>query len=197
MATGWYVPRVAEPAERFDPKKVPTSIEDILEFHNVQQYLEHRFLPSAYNEDERNEAKARIPQIRSAAARFFSAIDNTNFAAMVAGVGREYHGALLDLPGRNKAFERCDSVTVLHTLAAAGVHLGELLASKKLVQAYDVEMRMNCVLRLGVPSTSLESTPRTTCEERYIFRRALRQPTLENCSRATKTVKNRTQTMSG
>lgn len=141
MATGWYVPRVAELAERFDPKKVSKSIEDIIELHNVQQYLEHGFLPNAYNEDERNQAKARIPQIRSAVARFFSAIDNTNFAAVVAGVGREYHGDLLDLLGRNKAFERCDSVTVLHTLTAAGVHLGALLASKKLVQAYDVEMR--------------------------------------------------------
>jgi hypothetical protein len=141
MATGWYIPRVAELAERFDPKKVATNIEDVLELHNVQQYLEHGLLPSAYNEDERNQAKARIPQIRSAVARFFSTIDNTNFAAVVAGVGREYHGDLLDLLGRNKAFERCDSVTVLQALTAAGVHLGELLASKKLVRAYDVEMR--------------------------------------------------------
>lgn len=141
MATGWYVPRVAELAERFDPKKVLTSIEDVLELHNVQQYLEHGFLPNAYSEDERNQAKARIPQIRSAVARFFSKIDNTNFAAVVAGVGREYHGDLLDLLGRNKVFERCDSVTVLHTLTKAGVHLGELLASKKLVRAYDVAMR--------------------------------------------------------
>lgn len=141
MATGLYIPRVAELAERFDPKKVATNIEDVLELHNVQQYLEHGLLPSAYNEDERNQAKARIPQIRSAVARFFSTIENTNFAAVAACVGREYHGDLLDLLGRNKAFERCDSVTVFQALTAAGLNLGELLASKKLVQAYDVEMR--------------------------------------------------------
>lgn len=141
MATGWHVPRVAELAEGFDPKNVPTSAEDMLELHNVLQYLEHGFLPNAYTAEERNHAKARIPQIRSAVARFFSSVDNTNFATAVAGVRHDYHKDLLDLLGRNKAFERCDSVTALPALAAAGVHLGELLASKKLVQAYDAEMR--------------------------------------------------------
>lgn len=141
LATGWHIPRVAQLAERFDPNKVVTNVQDILELHNVQQYLEHGLLPSAYNEDESNQAKARIPQIRSAVARFFSTIDTKNFAAMVAVVSREYHGDLLDLLGRNKAFERCDSATAIHGLTAAGVHLGELLASKKFVQAYDLEIR--------------------------------------------------------
>lgn len=141
MAAGWHVPRVAELAEQFDPANAPTTIEDILELHNVQLYLEHGFLPSAYSEEERGQAQARIPQIRSAVARFFSAIDNTNFAAMVTGVSHDYHGDLLDLLGRNKAFERCDGTTVLPALTAAGVHLRALLASKKLVQAYDAEVR--------------------------------------------------------
>jgi len=141
LATGWHVPRVVELAERFDPKNAPTGTVDVLELHNVQQYLEHGILPNAYTEEERSRAKARIPQIRSAVARFFAAIDNTNFAATVAGVSHDYHGDLLDLLGRNKAFERCDGATVLSALTAAGVHLGELLASKKLVQAYDAEIR--------------------------------------------------------
>lgn len=141
MAMGWHVPRAAELAEQFDPAKVPTSTEDILELHNVQQYLEHGFLPNGYHEEERNRARVRIPQIRSAVARFFSAIDNANFAAKVAEVGHGYHGDLLDLLGRNKAYERCDGATVLPALTAAGVHLGEWLASKKLVQAYDAEVR--------------------------------------------------------
>jgi hypothetical protein len=141
LATGWHIPRVVELVERFDPKSARASTVDMLELHNVQQYLEHGFLPNAYTEDERERAKARIPQIRGGVARYFSAIDNTNFAAMVAGVGHDYHGNLLDLLGRNKAFERCDGATVLPALTAAGVHLGDLLASKKLVQAYDAEMR--------------------------------------------------------
>lgn len=141
LATGWHVPRAVELAERFDPNNAPTSTVDILELHNVQQYLEHGLIPNAYTEEERNRATARIPQIRSAVARFFAGIDNANFAATVAGVSHNYHGDLLDLLGRNKAFERCDGATALPALAAAGVHLSELLASKKLVQTYDAEMR--------------------------------------------------------
>jgi hypothetical protein len=74
---------------------------DVLELHNVQQYLEHGLLPSAYTDEERSQASARIPQIRSAVARYFSGVDNTNFAAIVAGVDHDYHGDLLDLLGRN------------------------------------------------------------------------------------------------
>ncbi|WP_350493559.1 hypothetical protein [Rhodococcus sp. (in: high G+C Gram-positive bacteria)] len=141
MATGLHFPRVAELAEGFDPKSVPSSTADMLELHNVQQYLEHGFFPNAYSEEQCNHAKALIPQIHSAVARYFSSVDNTNFAATVAGVRHDYHGDLLYLLGRNKAFERCESETVLPALSAAGVRLGELLASKKLVQAYDAEMR--------------------------------------------------------
>lgn len=141
MATGFHVPRVAEVAERFDPKRVPTSTEDMLELHNVQQYLEHGLFPNAYNEEDRTLAKARIPQIRGEVARYFSSVNNTNFAAVVEGVGHGFHGDLLDLLGRNKAYERCDSVTVLPALTAVGVHLGKLLANKKLVSAYDAEIR--------------------------------------------------------
>lgn len=141
MATGWHVPRVAELVEGFDPESVPTSTEDILELHHVQQYLEHGFLPNSYTEEARNHAKARIPQIRSVVARFFSSVDNSTFAATVVGVGHGYHSDLLDLLGRNRAFERCHSATVLPALTVAGLPLGELLANKKLVQAYDAEMR--------------------------------------------------------
>lgn len=141
MATGFHVPRVAELAEAFDPKNVPTSTEDILELHNVQRYLEQGLLPISYNDEEQYQAKALIPQIRSAVARFFSSVNNTNFAAVVAGVSHEYRADLLDLLGRSKAFDRCSSVIVIPALTAAGFNLGELLTSKKLVLAYDVEMR--------------------------------------------------------
>jgi hypothetical protein len=140
-AAGWHLPRIAELVERFDPQNVPTSTEDILELHNVQQYLEHGFFPNGYSEEQRTAAKARVPQIHSAVARFFSTISNTEFAAVVMGVGHDYRGDLLDLLGRYKAFERCDSATVLPALATAGVTLGDLLAEKRLVQAYESEIR--------------------------------------------------------
>lgn len=141
MATGWQVPRVAQLADQFDPRHVSPRAEDVLELHNVQQYLEHGFLPSAYSEEQRDHAKAQIPRIHSAVARFFTAIDDENFAAVVSEVRHEYHGDLLDLLGRYGAFERCGSETVLPSLAAAGVRQAALLANKKLVRAYDEQVR--------------------------------------------------------
>ncbi|WP_150462366.1 hypothetical protein [Nesterenkonia ebinurensis] len=144
LAAGVFVQRAADLAEQFDPENAPTSTVDILELHNVQQYLEHGFLPQTYNEEQYARAKARIPQIRGAVARFFSGVDDTSVATVIDGVaeGRyDYHGDLLELLGRNKAYERCDAATVLPALSAAGVHLGEILGCKKLVQAYDAEVR--------------------------------------------------------
>lgn len=141
MAAGFHVSRVADLAERFDPKKVPTSADDILELHNVQQYLEHGLLPNTYDEKQQTQAKARIPLIRGAVSRFFSALDNTNFAVVVQGISHEYRADLLDLLGRNSVFVRCDSAVVLPALAQTGVRLASMLASKKLVQAYDLEIR--------------------------------------------------------
>ncbi|TFC35314.1 hypothetical protein [Cryobacterium sp. TMT2-42-4] len=141
LAAGWYSPRVAEIAVEFDPENPPTNIVDVLELHNVQQYLEHGSIPSTHTDEERHRLVALVPQIRSAVARFFTGIDSSNFAAIVAEVDYEYHRDLLDLLGRNKVFARCKSEIALQSLKAAGVHLGELLASRSLVQAYDTELR--------------------------------------------------------
>lgn len=140
MATGWHFPRVAELVERFNPDTAPVSTADVLELHNVQQYLEHGFFPAGYSEEQRNRARARIPQLRSAVARHFSAIDEAVFAVAVRDVNHEYHADLLDLLGRNKVFQRVSSTTALPALHVAGVHLGDMLASKELVDAYDTEL---------------------------------------------------------
>ena len=141
LAAGWYIDRVAELVERFDPSSVVTSTVDILELHNVQQYLENDFLPHSYSEEERGLVKSRIPQLRSVVARFFDAVDDATCANVVADVGYEYHADLLELLGRNGAFERCTPATMLPTLRSAGVHLVEMLQCKKLIAAYDTEMR--------------------------------------------------------
>lgn len=140
MATGWHVYRVAELVEAFNPDEAPLSTADVLELHNVQQYLEHGFLPVGYSEEERDRARARIPEIRSAVGRHFSAIDERGFAVAVRDVGREYHADLIALLGRNGVFRRVPSTTALPALYATGAHLGDMLASKKLVDAYDTEI---------------------------------------------------------
>lgn len=140
LAAGWHAPRVVALTSRFDANAL-THVVDVLELHNVQQYLEHGMLPTSCSEDERAQLVGRVPEIRSAVARFFAAINGSNFAQVVAQVHHEYHKDLLDLLGRSKAFERCESRMAISGMNAAGIHLGEMLASRSLVHAYDHELR--------------------------------------------------------
>lgn len=141
LAAGWYVERVAEIVEQFDPANVPAQAVDIIELHNVQQYLEEGLLPREYTEAERDAATSKIGQIRGAVARFFSMVDDVTCDSVVRDVDFDYHADLLDLLGRSKVFERCSATIMLNALSQAGIHLGEMLACKKLVAAYDTEIR--------------------------------------------------------
>lgn len=141
LATGWYVDRVGELVELFDPARPLASVVDAIELHNVQQYLEHGFLPHSFGDHRRALALARVPEIGGVVARFFSSIDDTNCPTLIVDVDFGYQGDLLDLLGRHKAFQRCSADVMLVALSAAGVRLGTLLASKKLVDAYSSEIR--------------------------------------------------------
>ncbi|AYF30438.1 hypothetical protein CSH63_23915 [Micromonospora tulbaghiae] len=141
LATHWQAGRAAEIAERFDPADPPMSAADIIELHNVQQYVEAGFFPTGYTNAQRAQAQARIPAMRSVIARFFAAIDDANAGELVAAVDYDFHADLLELLGRNKAFERCNAEGMLSALNATGVNLGVMLANKRLVQAYDTQLR--------------------------------------------------------
>lgn len=141
LAAGVHAPRAAELAAGFDPGIGLASVMDALELHNVQKYLEHRLLPISSSDDEVEQLVGQIPHIRSAVARYFTSIDDENIAVLLSEVGYEFHGDLLDLLGRNKVFERCDSSTVLSALKAAGVRLPRMLANRNIVFAYDTDLR--------------------------------------------------------
>lgn len=148
LASGWYLDRVGELVEQFDASKLQTNATDVIELHNVQRYLEDGLLPHSFGADRRAQAIARIPQIRSAVGRFFSAVDDTNCPRLIVDVSFDYHSDLLDLLGRHKAFQRCSAEVMLSALTEAGVRLGTLLANEKLVDAYGSEIREQL---LGAP----------------------------------------------
>lgn len=141
LATYWQAGRAAEIAEQFDPADAPTSAADIIELYNVQQYIEAEFFPVDYTDAQCAQAQARVPAMRSVIARFFTAIDNTNAGEFVAAVDHAFHADLLELLGRNKAFERCNPENMLSALNATGVNLDVMLANKKFVRAYDTQLR--------------------------------------------------------
>jgi hypothetical protein len=141
-ATGWYLDRVAELVEGFDSANIPTNAADIIELHCVGKYVEEGLFPEAYSDEDCARAKATVSKIRSAVARYFSLIDDKNSASLIANIEYGQHADLLELLARNKAFERCAPEVMLPVLQRAGVDLGEILASKKLVEAYDDRIRI-------------------------------------------------------
>ena len=141
LATRLYLERVVEIIEKFEVADTPTATVDAIELHNVQQYIENGLLPQTYTAEQCADAVRLVPKMRGAVARFFSAVDESNCAAVVADINYDYRADLLELLGRNKAYERCNPAIMLPALDAAGVHIAQMLACGKLVVAYQTEMR--------------------------------------------------------
>lgn len=141
LSAGWFVERVVELTEQFDEKIQPSSAVEVIEMHNVVQFLQHDMVPKRCTAVDLERLKARIPQIRGVVARYFSEVDESNFASRIAGVGYEGRADLLELLGQARAFDRCGAALVMPALDEAGFHLAHLLGCKKLVAAYDVEVR--------------------------------------------------------
>lgn len=141
LAAGFHAPRVAEIAAQFDPNRMPSNVIDVLELHSVAQYLEHGLLPSSCAAAERAQLTSLAPRIRTAVARFFASINESNFAVVIRGVDFEYHEDLLDLLGANKVFERTGAAVALPALKADGVHLGSMLRNKSFVRSYGPDVR--------------------------------------------------------
>jgi hypothetical protein len=141
MSAGRFVWRVVELVDQFDEGQVPVSLAEVIELHNVLQFLVHDMFPNEYTVEQRERATARIPKIRGAVARYFSEVDESNFASRIAGVELDGREDLLELLSQAKVFERCSAAVVLPALTAAGFHLLQLLGCKKLVMTYDAEVR--------------------------------------------------------
>lgn len=141
LAAHWHAGGAAEIAEAFDPDTPLSSATDAIELHNVRQYLEMGLFPSEYDEPRRARAAECVRQMRSTIARFFTAIDEASLDDVVADIDRDYHADLLELLGRNGAFERFEGDRMFAGLRAAGVHLREMLANRKFVASYDSELR--------------------------------------------------------
>ncbi|MGB3858895.1 MAG: hypothetical protein WA912_06525 [Ornithinimicrobium sp.] len=141
MSAGRFVWRVVELVEQFDERQVPLSLVEVIELHNVLQFLVNDMFPNEYTVEQRERATARIPKIRGAVARYFSEVDESNFASRIAGVELDGREDLLELLSQAKVFERCSAAVALPALTAAGFHLPQLLGCKKLVMTYDSEVR--------------------------------------------------------
>ena len=141
LAAGFFAQRAAEIALAFDPETPPTEIMDVLELHNVEQYLESSIFPGSSTPAERTEMRAVAPKIHAAVAKFFGSLNASNFASVVRDIDHEFRSDLLELLGRGGVYERCGEDVALPSLKSAGVHLGDMLTCKALVHAYDSSIK--------------------------------------------------------
>ncbi|MEV8273123.1 hypothetical protein [Microbacterium sp. NPDC077184] len=145
-ASYWQVDDAVELIRGFDEARPFATATDAIESFNAQQFVNAGFLPRTFSDDERAELEGAAAGARSAVARFFTLVDDSNLEELVSDLPFEYHLDLLLLLGNNRAYERCDAARMLQVLAANGVTLGEMLANKKLVTVYDSDLR-NALLR--------------------------------------------------
>lgn len=114
---------------------------DVLELHNVEQYVESSIFPSSSTPAEQSAMRAVAPKIHAAVAKFFGSLSASNFASVVRDIDHEFRSDLLELLGRGGVYERCGGDVALASLKAAGVHLGDMLACKALVHSYDSSIK--------------------------------------------------------
>jgi hypothetical protein len=141
FATYWQVHRAAEVIETFDPASPPDDVNGILELHNARLFVEEGFTPSNIGEDDRKDLLAAAKSIRRTVAQWFNALEDDNLADMLTEVDWQYHEHLLDLLAGLGVFGRCSAAAMLTALDSAGVHIGDMLTSKRLVENYDTAVR--------------------------------------------------------
>jgi hypothetical protein len=139
--TYFQVERAAEILEHYDATRTSYSISEIIELYNAQLFVQNNVFPPSYTKAQCDGFKAQLPEARKTIAKFFNAINEANVADVVVDVDFDYHTDLLDLLAQYKVFDRCSATTILPVLEATHIGVGEMLASKRVVQSYDGELR--------------------------------------------------------
>jgi len=140
-ATYWQVERAAEVIRGFDPSCPPNDANDIVELHNARLFVEAGVTPRDISDDERKTLVASAQAIRRTVAEWFNAIRDDNVSERLTEVDWQYHGHLLDLLAGLGVFGRCSQDAMLAALDTVQVQLGDMLTSKRLVEAYDAALR--------------------------------------------------------
>ena len=139
--TYFQVERAAEILEHYDATRTSYSISEIIELYNAQFFAQNNLFPPSYTKAQCDGFKAQLPEARKTIAKFFNAINEANVADVVVDVDFDYHTDLLDLLAQYKVFDRCSATTILPALEATHIGVGEMLASKRVVQSYAEELR--------------------------------------------------------
>ncbi|NWL29123.1 hypothetical protein DM794_19000 [Paenarthrobacter ureafaciens] len=141
LASAWHFDRLNEVIAKFRAGTAPLTAVDAIELYNVYLYIDADLLPATYSPEEHAAVRDLRPSLIAAFSRFFSQIDDSNVISHVSDVGFLYSAELVELLGRNKAYDRCDPELMIKALTLAGVNLATMLGNKKLVTSYEGHVR--------------------------------------------------------
>ncbi|MFC4138304.1 MULTISPECIES: hypothetical protein [unclassified Microbacterium] len=141
LSSGWQAGEAAAIVRAFDGSSPPGNVTDLIELHHAHQFVQAGFVPRTLTDEEMAELNEKSSRIRGAVARFFTEVNSSNLDARIQAVPFQYRSDVLTLLGNNRAFERCGAAQMLPLLLAQGFRVGELIENKKLVSAYDPQVR--------------------------------------------------------
>lgn len=139
--TFFEVKRVMENLDNFDENKTNYTLTEIIELHNVLQFVEHGVFTTDSTEERRTFYKSLSPKINKAVSLFFNALDESSVASVITEVDYNYRQDLILLLTKHKVHERVSAQVLLPVLVKSGVSISDILESKDMVKAYDQDIR--------------------------------------------------------
>jgi hypothetical protein len=141
MGTFMFGDRLKKVIDIFNENKSDYCVTEIIEFYNALLFLNNNVFIKEASDDNQTRYTALKPKLQKTIATFFNSINTNNIAKLIVDIDYDYHSDLIAILTNHKVYERVDAITLLDTLKATQVNLGEILENKTLVNAYDKDIR--------------------------------------------------------
>lgn len=140
MAGGHYLQK-GEHILRADLKSSYTDVNEILELHNIKQYIDSEVYLRSWTEDDIRHFKQNATEYGKVVGRFMAAIEDNNFVASYEKILREYIHSFWELVSNQGAYKRITKPSFSSVLTNEPHLIHEVLAHKNLVDYYDKEIK--------------------------------------------------------
>ena len=141
MIYGYMFNKSIEKVRTFD-EKTNYSINDVLELYNIllhlKDYVDEPSLSADFKEIVN---KNNIKNLNAVIGKFFSTIDDTNFADIVSLVDFRYRDCIWTLIEKYNVYQRVSSASFNKVLNSEHIVIERILKNKKLVENFDNEIR--------------------------------------------------------
>lgn len=116
-------------------------INDILELHNIKQYIDNGLYLVGWSKDDIEEFKKSAQQYGNVVGQFMSRLDDNNFTYYYDEVIREYKKSFWTLVNNQKIYKHISSVKFETVLLGNPYEISTILANKNIVKRYSSSLR--------------------------------------------------------